>query len=223
MNDLQSPSLNLLDLARLIESQGDLRFGLEKIARQVALSLEADHCSILLFGEGHDRADSLRVFAHYGACLPIKLAGDNIAHHPYPLNVEESISEPILLCEQVIGIIYVTLPCRKFRFNEQDKQILHLYSQQVSQSIHIHHLQTFTKSRFINAAVGQELAENQINPSSLPPHPPTLAKIVAKAFFKELTKAGFCPREIIETATEVLSLLEKTIHKHRQRLDNSRD
>jgi hypothetical protein len=223
MNYLQSPSLNMLDLAKLIEIQGNLDDNLQKIAKDIAILLEAGHCSILLFSSGEEQEASLRVFAHYGACVAIAvshLSKNNLNSALHSQEIEESISEPILLCERVIGIIYVTLPCQKSQFNEQDKLILHLYAQQVSQSLHIYHLQNLTKSRFINMAIGQELATDKANSAPISPHPPTLAKIVAKAFFKELTHAGFSPREIIETATEVLNLLQKTIQKHKQRLDN---
>ncbi|MFN6233115.1 MAG: GAF domain-containing protein, partial [Microcystis sp.] len=41
----------------------------------------------------------------------------------------------------------------------------------------------------------------------------------AKAFFKELTQAGFGTHQVIEIANEVLNLLQKTLNKHKNRLE----
>ena len=68
-------------------------------------------------------------------------------------------------------------------------------------------------------AVTNQLEDTPVNKSiTIHPNPTLLAKLVAKSFFRELTKSGFGPNQIIEIATEVLNLLHNTLNKHKQRL-----
>jgi L-methionine (R)-S-oxide reductase len=138
------------------------------------------------------------------------------------------LSVPIGDGDRVIGVINVSRPENKSCFEERDREILELLSRQVAQSLHISHLQGMLRSRFLTMALTRELEESRttdpVHESDLFERavrtpPPKLAKIVAKAFFKELTRAGFGPHQVIEIATEVLSLLQKTLDKHKNRLE----
>lgn len=138
----------------------------------------------------------------------------------YPEDENHSlISAPIIIDKEVIGVINVSSPQNKEFFEEYDLHLLKLFTEYTSKSIHLAQLQVILKSRFVEMAVARELEDKQEEESiTLSPDPDRLAKLVAKSFFRELTKAGFGPTQIIEIATEVLNLLQKTLDKHKQRL-----
>lgn len=138
----------------------------------------------------------------------------------YPaLDSHSFISAPIIITEQVVGVINVSVPSHKPYFDEQDLELLKLFTQYTGKSLHISQLQAILKSRFVEMAVARELEEQQASESiAIHPDPSRLAKLVAKSFFRELTRAGFGPNQVIAIATEVLNLLQNTLNKHKQRL-----
>jgi signal transduction protein with GAF and PtsI domain len=230
---------NLEDVLRKIASLAAHQLGAQRCS--IMLNSEQE-----LKGE---ISDYLQVFAHYGDMPPLAyqeitklnqgIAGSvaatgepllikDITRSPFASSaryLEKSnnnsfISVPIRLGEQVIGVINVSFPLEKKHFELLDLEILQLFAQQAAQSIQIVNLQGMLKSRFVAMAVTRELVEIQSdNLIAVHPYPPKLAKIVAKAFFKELTQAGFGTHQVIEIANEVLSLLQKTLNKHKNRLE----
>jgi signal transduction protein with GAF and PtsI domain len=130
------------------------------------------------------------------------------------------MSVPILLGKEVIGVINGSLPTDKESFENLDLEMLNFIALFVGQSLHVSQLQVILNSRFVERAVVADLEETQPGKLlALNPNPTKLAKIVAKSFFRELTKAGFGPNQIIAIATEVLNLLQATLYKHKQRLE----
>jgi GAF domain-containing protein len=190
----------------------------------------------------------LRIFAHYGnlsasaaqkitpfsekiadyvAASGQPLLIEDISQSPflsvarYPDTADKSlISVPIILGEQVIGVINVSSPLQSQCFDEEDLELLKLFALFVAKSIHSVQLQAIMRSKFVEIAVARELEEKQtVQMAAIHPNPSKLAKIVAKSFFRELTKAGFGPNQVIEIATEVLYLLKKSLDKHKKRLE----
>lgn len=195
---------------------------------------------------------SLRVFTHYGHLpkaayqevtqLNQRIAG-YVAATGKPLLIKDItqsefvsvaryledgnktlMSVPILLCEQVIGVINVSNPIKKNNFEEQDLEILNIFAILAGKSLHTTQLQTILKSRFVEMAVACELGERYVEESTgTIPNATKLAKIVAKSFFRELTKAGFGADQIIAIATEVLNLLQNNLNKYKQRRERDFD
>ncbi len=129
------------------------------------------------------------------------------------------MSVPIRVDSQVIGVINVGFPLDKQELNAEDLSILTIYATYLGQSLKNNQLESIVRSKFVELAVSRELEEQGIQGYiAIQPNPAKLAKIVAKSFFKELTQSGFSANDIINIATEVLSLLNNSIEKHRQRL-----
>lgn len=139
------------------------------------------------------------------------------------------IAAPILLENQAIGVIIVNSCRNRTSFKAIDLELLTVFAQSVSQLVHISQLQTILHSRFIEIAVLRDWEEQNkdllngsqsmtLTPAPIASDPNKLAKIVAKSFFKELTQAGFDASQIIAIATEVLSLLQNSLNKHKKRL-----
>ncbi len=139
----------------------------------------------------------------------------------YPKTENRSlISVPIMLAKKVVGVINVSGAINKDSFEQQDLELLKLFAHYASQSLHISQLQAMVKSRFVEMAVIKDLEETKAA-QSIPLHADfnRLGKLVAKSFFRELTKAGFGTNQIISIATEVLNLLQGTLDKHKKRLE----
>lgn len=195
----------------------------------------------------HSSPSSLRVFAHYGnlpetayqeeISLNQSIAGYVVTHKQALLvkDIDNSpfvskakyvdvpdkslMSAPIMADSQVIGVINVSFPLKSKSFTEEDLQLLEIFAAFVSKSLQISQLQMILRSKFVERAVSRELEDDHIKEYlSINPNPNKLAKIVAKSFFRELTQAGFGANEVISIATEVLSLLNGSLEKHRQRL-----
>ncbi len=129
------------------------------------------------------------------------------------------IAVPILLGERVIGVINLSEPLDRDCFNEEDLGWLQLFARLVGKSLHIAQLQTILRSKFVEIAVVNDCQERQVSDAiAMTPNPTKLAKIVAKSFFRELTKAGFSPNQVIEIATEVLNLLQSSLDKLKKRI-----
>jgi len=207
-------------LALVLNVEENLEDIFRKIASMSAHQLRARRCLILLSSPQElkgEITDYLEVFAHYDELSP--LADQEIIKLDQANN-NSFISVPIILNQQIIGVINLSFPLDKKHFEPLDLEILQLFAQQAAQSLQIFHLQGMLKSRFVAMAVTREIAEIQSEHSiAVHPYPPKLAKIVAKAFFKELTQAGFGTHQVIEIANEVLNLLQKTLNKHKNRLE----
>jgi L-methionine (R)-S-oxide reductase len=192
----------------------------------------------------------LQVFTHYGnlpqsAYQQVTLLNDGIAGHVAatgePILVKDItqseflevarnlegdnkslISAPIFYSNKIIGVINVTSPLEKSNFDEQDLETIELFALFIGKSIQIAQLQTILRSKFVGMAVAREFSEFSSETAiAINPNPNKLVKIVAKSFYRELTKAGFGANQIIEIATGVLDLLQKNIARYKKRL--SRD
>ena len=191
-------------------------------------------------GTREDEGESyLRVFTHYGhlsqqAYTEVVRLNQGIAGYvaatSQPLLIEDItqsrfvtaarysddankslISAPILLGDQVIGVINVSSPTDGRCFNPEDLERLKLFALYVGKSIHTVQLQNILKSRFVEMAIAYDFSQSSDQRAIVSPQPAKLTKIVAKSLFKELTSAGFGTNQIINISTEVLNLLQENL------------
>jgi hypothetical protein len=50
-------------------------------------------------------------------------------------------------------------------------------------------------------------------------NPDQVAKILAKSFYKEMTRAGFGSSQIVNAATEIIAQLSGSLHRHSKRME----
>lgn len=250
MNNSSSPLIKLQDLSGFMETEGTLEENLCKLAAITAKMLGAANSSIMLLSEGEFDDLRLRVCATYGENLPHSalkasirkgegIAGRvietgkailvedieisefaKLARHPdYPN--KSLISSPILVNGKIVGVVNVNTPKHGTAFNLDDLHLLDVVALFVGKSIQVVQLQNLLNSRFAQIAAAQE-AEKEIGSAmaSVSHDPDRLAKILAKSFFKEMTKAGFSTNQIINVASEIISLLSENLKKHSRRLKN---
>ncbi len=240
--------VELVGLSNFLEAQTDLDGCLSDLAAMAAGILQVGTCSIMLFqpeqGDGDFR---LRVFAAQGD-LPFHalteaarvregIAGQ-VAARGEPLLVEDItqteflpfarrpgepskcfIAVPITIADTVIGIMNFSNPEGGRTLDRADLNRAVSVALLVGKSIQVIELQKILQSKFLQVSLSQE-AQNLVGSAIAPlsQDPERMAKIVAKTFYREMTRAGFDARHIVKAATEIISLLNQTLKKHEKRM-----
>lgn len=237
-------------LANFLESEGSLDDNLAQLATLAASVFDAERCSIMLFAEGEGEALRLRVCASHGelpaaAYTELVAKGEGIAGrvaaNGEALLVEDILASPfaglarragearrslmaapVSVNGKVIGVINLSSPRRATAFSPADLAALKIVAGFTAKTIQVIQLQNLLNSRFAQIALAQT-AERAIGGAMLATayDPDKMAKIVAKSFFREMTRAGFAPQHIIQAASEIISQLSGRLHQHSKRLEKS--
>jgi signal transduction protein with GAF and PtsI domain len=249
MGDIENPLAKLQDLSNFLESQGSLDDNLYQLAGMSAKILNAENCSIMLLNDDEFEELRLRVCANYGS-LPTKAyqesvkRGQGISGHvistgkalliedlsasPFAALARRTddprksmISAPILVNGKIIGVVNVNGPQHGRPFNLGDLNLLDIVALFVGKTIQVIQLQNILNSRFTQISLAQD-ADKTIGDalSNAGQNPDQIAKIVAKSFYREMTKAGFGPSQIINASSEIISELSKSLGKHSKRIKN---
>jgi hypothetical protein len=95
----------------------------------------------------------------------------------------------------------------------------------VSKSIQIVQVQKLMMSRYTVYAVAEKNKEELTKLTNLVSMAGQdlnkVAKLLAKTFYREMSKAGFGPDHIISAASEIISLLNESVVKHKKRRERS--
>lgn len=247
MGDINSPLAKLHNLSFFLQTQGSLEDSLKQMAGMAAKLLNASTCSIMLLDERDEQDVRLRVFAAHGelpqaAFNEVTHEGQGISGHVLQtgksLLVEDItqseftqaarrltqgakslISAPILIDGKIIGVINATDPKSRPVFNMDDLNLLDVAALFIGKSIQVQQLQGVLNSRFAQMALAQE-AQHAMGGAvaAMSQNPNQMAKILAKSFFKEMTRAGFTANQIIHAASEIITQLNDSLGKHSKRL-----
>lgn len=247
MGDINTSLSKLYDLSFFLQTQGSLEESLKQMAGMAAKLLNSANCSIMLLDERDEQEVRLRVFAAHGelpaeAFKEITRKGEGISGHVLatgkPLLVQDIaqsefikaarrltdgarslISAPILIDGRIIGVINATNPKTRAAFNMDDLNLLEVAALFIGKSVQVLQLQGVLNSRFAQMALAQE-AQSMVGGAmaAMSQNPNQLAKILAKSFFKEMTRAGFSATQIIHAASEIITQLNDNLGKHSKRL-----
>ena len=247
MNFQHNQFIKLVGLSSFLEQQANLDESLDEIVAMSANILNIRNCSIMMFREDDLGAGvSLRMFAKYGE-VPQKayteavkvnkgIAG-RVAASAQPLlvqDIEKSeylplartpdspsksfICVPIVIGGKVIGVLNVSNPVDNRCFDYNDLSLSVFVTLLIGKSVHVIHLQNLLKSKFAQMAVMQEAKEIIGDTFSLKDYDAEMmVKMLSKSFYKEMTKAGFTKNHIINAATEIIGLLNESLHRHDRR------
>jgi len=128
------------------------------------------------------------------------------------------VSVPILVEDQVAGVININHPRNGRLFDDGDVELLAVYGLFVGKAIVTFQLHKILQSRFVQLALQREQQEKGGQDGvKLNTDPRRLAKIVAKTIYRELIAGGFGTNQIISVASEVINELQVNLDKHRQR------
>ncbi len=236
--------IRLIGTSAVLDRHATLEEGLKVLARLTAAQLRCESCSIMLLEQAEEGAPPrLRVYAASGqlpqeAYQTSQALGEGItgfvAASGQPLLLAELacsplagaarqpgekgglISAPIAIGGKVIGVINVKRPVDGRQFCPADLDTLRVFALFVGQSIQLVQLQNLLRSKFLQLAVAAE--PEATSSGKISPDPARLARLVAKSFYRELTQAGFSPKDIISIAAEVIGLLHEHLDRHKKRL-----
>jgi hypothetical protein len=104
-------------------------------------------------------------------------------------------------------------------FKPGDLNLLDAVALFIGKSIQTMQLQNLLNSRFAQMALIQETQKN-IGHSleSILHNPDQIAKIMAKSFYKEMTRAGFGSSQIINVASDIIAQLNTSLQRHSKRM-----
>jgi len=236
----------LTRLSDFLEKQVDLDGSLRELSAKAADILSSENSSIMLLKEGDDEpGPKLRVFAHCGS-LPDEAfrermnVREGISGHVVatgkPLLVEDIehsefshaarrhypskclISAPIILNKKVIGVIHVNTPKGKHIYDLEDLNLLNIVAMLVSKSIQVIQVQKLMQSQYTIFAMAKRNKEELSSIAATARQDlDKVSKLLAKTFYREMSKAGFGPDHIISAASEIISLLNESVVRHKKR------
>lgn len=236
-------SCNLLEkLERLSSALSTWGSVDDRLAALVAQILNAENCDMALlesdrldklsyhyFGKASERSRQREIdhessFKHVigsGRSLIVGIKDDyqhaGEAHEPIASNTS-SLFSPLMINNQVIGVIGVSVSVCKPYFDEDDLKLLDTVALLVSKSLQVIKLQNILNSLFAQIALAQSVDKIIEDIVSTAPRPDQMARVVSKAFYLEMTRAGLDNAQIVGVASEIISELSKTLRKHSERL-----
>lgn len=240
MDGMLDPLVRLQDLQHFLAA-GSLEESLEQQAGMAAALVGAASCSIMLLNSGEGEDMRMGVYARHGA-LPddallasvargegiagrVLASGEallvsDIAHSEFaalarrrPAAGGSLVSAPIRIDGRIVGVINVAGAADQAPFGETELRLLEVVALFVGKSIQVQQLQHVLDSRFVQLALLQE-AQQKVGESVRTAYrnPEDVARILARSFFREMTKAGFEPGQIVSAASELIGQLNQRLH-----------
>jgi L-methionine (R)-S-oxide reductase len=225
--------IKLHDVFSFSESTTSLKENFCELAALAAKVLSAEDCTITLLSEAEIDPTGLRPGARFGDVPKVNselavtsgqiIAGSALSQSEDRVPTETS-TDPgpknkmfcsIVLNGRIIGVVHMNHPKHKRCFSREDLKLLDVLTLFIAKSIQTTQLQNILSSRFAQIAlaqttektIGDVIVESAQNPNQI-------ARIVAKSFYREMTKAGFNRNQIIHAASEIISELSNSVRKH---------
>lgn len=247
MKDIANQLIKLQDLSNFLE-KGNLEDNLVQLTKMAANILDAENCSIMLLNDGEPKNPRMKVCANYGF-LPKAAyeestgINEGIAGHVIStgtslliedINKSEFINQarrkndlhksllctPIKINKLIIGVINVSSRPNEERFTLSDLNLLEAVALFIGKSIQAIQLQKILDSRFAQLALAKETQINIDNSSDiLLHHPNQVAKILARSFYRELSKMGLDSSQIIIAASEIITQLNNNVKLYSKRIE----
>lgn len=235
MGSAENRLVRLQDLQHFL-AEGSLDDNLQHQATLAAGLLGAGSCSIMLLNSGAPEHLRMTLYARVGnlpdAALTASVGqGEGICGRVLasgdPLLVDDIAQSELaglaharediggsLMCAplrvdgKIVGVINVAGAKDRPAFGHSDLQLLNIIALFIGKSIQVQQLQRLLDSRFAQLALLQEARDQVEDKVRLAyRNPEDAAKILARSFFKEMTKAGFESGQIVSAATELIEQL----------------
>jgi GAF domain-containing protein len=122
------------------------------------------------------------------------------------------MSAPIRIDRKTVGVLNAS-GAPGIAFSRSDLALLDVTALFIGKSVQVVQLQHVLDSRFAQLALLRE-AQEKVGSSvrTAYQNPGDVARILARSFFKEMTKAGFEPGQIVSAATELIEQINHTLH-----------
>jgi L-methionine (R)-S-oxide reductase len=239
MDEARDPLVRLQDLQHFLAA-GTLEESLQQQAGMAAILVGATSCSIMLLNSGEGQGMRMSVYARHGV-LPdaaleasvargegiagrvlasgIALLVADIAHSEFSVLARRHgnaggslICAPVRIDGRIIGVINVASTSGQVAFSETELRLLEVAALFIGKSIQVQQLQHVLDSRFAQLALLQE-AQQKVGESVRTAYrnPEDVARILARSFFREMTKAGFESGQIVSAASELIGQLNERL------------
>jgi L-methionine (R)-S-oxide reductase len=251
MDEAQYHLIKLQDLSQFLAS-GSLDDDLSRQAGMTARLMGAESCSIMLLNGTDGAGLRMTVCASFGPLPAAALAessgsGEGVAGHVLatghalllddisnselakwarrPDDARRSLmSSPVRIDGKIVGVVNVCGIQARDAFRPADLHLLEVVALFIGKSIQVIQLQNILDSRFTQLALMNEVREKvggSINTAYR--NPDEVARILAKSFFKEMTKAGFGSGQIVRAAAEIIDQLNGNLQRHSKRVARNSD
>lgn len=230
MNDHAMPLLRLHDTQALLAS-GSLEDNLHSHAELARRLVGATSCSVMLLnsdapddlrmrlcasaGEVPPAASEALVASGEGICGRVLASGRallvedisrsefaNLARHKRAA-VPALMSAPVRIDGRTVGVVNVTGTA----FSQAELGLFEVIALFIGKSVQVIQLQGLLASRFAQLALVREGTPG----AAAYQNPDDLARILARSFFKEMTRAGFAPGQIVSAASELIGQLNGSL------------
>ena len=236
----------LHDLAVFLRAEENLHTHLAELVARAASVTNAASCSIMLLSEGEDESPRLKLWGSTET-LPSSAwnerpgRGESIAgrvlEEGKPLliaNIKESdfaslarnrsslgvsfICMPITVGNRVIGVMNLSSRPASPPFDESHFVLAGIVATLIGKSVQVERLQTLIRSKVAQASLAKEGPDivTRLTDGTLPP--PRLTKLLAKSFYRDLSAAGFEPGQIVEAASEIITLISSDLARYKKRM-----
>lgn len=128
------------------------------------------------------------------------------------------MSAPVRIDGRLVGVINVTGAA----FDDVELHLLEVTALFIGKSVQVIQLQQLLASRFAQMALVREANERSSDsvadaggaaPGTAYQNPEQVARILARSFYNEMTRAGFAPGQIVSAATELIAQLKGTLQE----------
>ena len=241
MDDARNPLVRLQDLQHFLAA-GTLEESLHQQAAMTAAVLGAASCSIMLLGSGEGTDVRMSMYARHGTLPDVAMKasigrGEGIAGrvlasglallvpdiarselaplaHRHEQVGASLMCAPIRIDGKIAGVINAASTPGQPAFGDTELRLLEVTALFIGKSIQVQQLQHLLDSRFAQMALIQEGKMRVGESMKLAyQHPEDVAKILARSFFREMTKAGFEPAQIVSAASELIEQLNVRLQK----------
>ncbi len=236
----------LHDFALFVRSDEDLQDRLGELAGQAASATHALSCSIMLLSEGEQGSPRLKLWASSGALSPLAweetpgrgeaIAGRVLengapvliadiatseyaprARRPSGASGASFICTPIIVANHVVGVMNLCNRAERPPFDRSDLQLAEVIATLIGKCVQVDRMQTLLRSRVAHISLAKQEKEAVTHLTDGTASPARIAKLLAKSFFRDLTSAGFGPGQIIEAASEIISLVSRDLNRLKNR------
>lgn len=244
MNDARNPLLRLQDLQHFLAG-GTLEENLKQQVAMTADLVGAASCSIMLLGSTEGTEQRMGIVARHGqfpdAALQASIGhGEGIAGRVLASgeallvpDIRQSefaalarrlgqsgaslMCAPIRIEGRIVGVINAASAAGQPAFGDTELRLLEVTALFIGKSIQVQQLQHLLESRFAQLALLQE-AREQVGESVRTAYrnPEDVAKILARSFFREMTKAGFESAQIVGAASELIDQLNHHLQQNKK-------
>jgi GAF domain-containing protein len=238
----------LAKLRELIAYEPDCPFedALYAMTRLTAEMLSAGRVSLMLRDMTRDRRTRLRLVALHGklpdaafgteaveeACVAERVLAmgravrvDDISRSEFSTLARRPgasgcfMACPVIIAGQPAGVLNISEPGAGANFTDDDLELAALAALAIGHAIQRTRLASMLDARFAQMALTLAGQGDSQSMTRLTAHDPErVARMLAKAFYKEMHRCGFTPNQIIHAAGEIISELTGSLNRHKQRI-----